>query len=798
MQAGRISVGWLEKIAPKPITRSVLSDLKADLKPVLWWACSITREGGSSMRQAMLPAVSADWTGAGIRPRKGHPFCLTWLGISVYLVMGPLGQFVQGKMPFDGKDFHGKIAYSCYGNFNDPDDWAASPVALGILAVAGLQDKLVPFDYHSTLSPSDTHWEAGHAKSVLGAAEIFGFVRSCFFDCQKEYAETVAHSTGVINAATADSPVYLILAGPAKVPQGAPRAAAPETCGSCISLSRWNDGFAPNFKFTARNWEMIELGIRWVQIADQNTLLSTSPYRTVAAASTNLRFPWAAATPEEFLPYFWMLDTGNSALHFLWERLLTSTRPDPSDARMMYFPLMEDPEATPEKLRRLFTPGEIRKPILEQDVVRLEAENFQEISQYLLEPSSHRSSSHRLCAAPIHGAFRARLGIVFDEPSTAATAMLGVAVAYKSDSDVPGVLRLISGSEQKLVYEFLRKIPSWKIHVFPGVEFRRGEKVILSGEGNLPWVDYLALRRQDVEDSKPLGVVPIVARAGSPTSSGEISSPRQRFVPLPGVPLDNPAALPGQIIVAGGRPGHLKINGGRPLFLCGPDNPEDFLFLGKLLPDGTRDGPQMEIINFLEQTGVNAFHFMMFRMRRCNIKDEGDDTHCPFVDHDPSKPLNEKVLAQWEYWLQELEKRGIVVHLEFYNDATDVELLGWKLDGEGNLHPHERRFIEGIVRRFKHLKNIMWGLGESSNKLPRSRVAHFRKMAALIRQVDNYQHPIVQSFVTPETAERDMHPDGVTSTDYRDNPIIDVVTWLHIPPHGKDFDAQHRAYLQYA
>jgi hypothetical protein len=30
----------------------------------------------------------------------------------------------------------------------------------------------------------------------------------------------------------------------------------------------------------------------------------------------------------------------------------------------------------------------------------------------------------------------------------------------------------------------------------------------------------------------------------------------------------------------------------------------------------------------------------MFRMRRCNIKDEGDDHHCPFVDFDPTQPLN--------------------------------------------------------------------------------------------------------------------------------------------------------------
>jgi hypothetical protein len=58
--------------------------------------------------------------------------------------------------------------------------------------------------------------------------------------------------------------------------------------------------------------------------------------------------------------------------------------------------------------------------------------------------------------------------------------------------------------------------------------------------------------------------------------------------------LDDPAALPGQVIVAGSDPGYLKYNGGGPVFLCGPDNPEDFLFRGKLNPDGTRSGGGQE------------------------------------------------------------------------------------------------------------------------------------------------------------------------------------------------------------
>src|SRR6185436_6072 len=34
--------------------------------------------------------------------------------------------------PFDGRNFKGRIAWSSDGNFNDEDEWAASPVALAI------------------------------------------------------------------------------------------------------------------------------------------------------------------------------------------------------------------------------------------------------------------------------------------------------------------------------------------------------------------------------------------------------------------------------------------------------------------------------------------------------------------------------------------------------------------------------------------------------------------------------------------------------------------------------------------
>jgi hypothetical protein len=68
----------------------------------------------------------------------------------------------------------------------------------------------------------------------------------------------------------------------------------------------------------------------------------------------------------------------------------------------------------------------------------------------------------------------------------------------------------------------------------------------------------------------------------------------------------------------------------------------------------------------------------------------------------------------------------------------------------------------------------------------------------LIAETDDRHHPIAQSFVTPDTREQDLHPDRVMSGDFRDDPHIDIVTWLHVAPHGQDYEAQHQAYLKWA
>lgn len=665
--------------------------------------------------------------------------------------------------PFDGKTFKGRIAFSSDGNYNDEDDWGAFPVAIAILDAFGVTGKLVHVDYNNILAKNDPRFYKEMTESVLGSVERYNISRSILFDCQKDLDGAIESIKNAINASSADDPLYYVLAGPMEVPFYGIEKSDPDKRKYvyCISHSRWNDGYTSSDRnlhnHTKR--DVIPSGINWIQVKDGNP---------------NLAHPGGVgkkSTLDQWHLYHWLRDSSDPNLRWIFTRLQAEKRADISDSTITYFLLTGDENANLDKFKRLLDAKKRPAPIKARTEVRIEAENFKTLNNYRVNNSKDRNASHKLSVTRAN-ATTGLISTPFDQPYTTGSGLYDIEVRYFDEKTGRSEFSLhINGKHKGQSWTASADANKWQIKTIPNVTINSGDEITVKVKANgneAGKLDYVQLNDKAQPSDDVIG------------------------------PLDDPKALPGQIIVAGERPGILKINGGKPVYLCGPDNPEDFLFLGKLNVDGTRSGPQMDIIDTLGTSGANAFHFQMTRMRRCNIKDEGDDTHSPFIDHDPSRPLNQKVLDQWDTWLGALEERGVIVHLEFYNDATDVERMGWTLDENGNLHPDEKRFIEGIVKRFKHRKNILWGIEESCNKLPRARVAHFKKISQLIAETDDHNHPIVHSFVTAETHEGDMHPDGVMSSDFRDDPHIDIVTWLHVPPHGKDYVAQHRAYLKYA
>jgi len=674
--------------------------------------------------------------------------------------------------PFDGRNFKGRIAFSSDGNYNDEDDWGAFPVAIAMLDSFGITEKLVHVDYCNILAKNDSRFYREMVESVLGSAERYNISRSILFDCQKDLDGAVDSIKNAINASSADNPLYYVLAGPMEVPFRGIKKSDPDKRKYvyCISHSGWNDGYTRGdqelHKHNKR--DVIPSGINWIQCKDGNR---------------NLAYPGGVgkkSTPEQWSLYHWLRDSSDSRLKWIFTRLEAEGRADISDSTMTYFLLTGDEDADLAKLESLLDDKKVPAPIETRKYVRIEAENFRTLDNYAVEHRNDRRASHRL-SVRLASIAAGRIRTPFNQPYTADSGRYDVDIRYFDEEDGRCRLALyVNGVQKGDSWYASKNNEEWTTRTVPDVAIKSGDEIMVDVRGDS--TEYGKLDYVELNYRNP---GPVVSSSSSSAFSGS-------------GPLDDPDALPGQVIVAGSNPGYLKYNGGGPVFLCGPDNPEDFLFRGTLNADGTRSGGgQEEMIDRMAQAGVNAFHCQMTRMRRCNYKDEGDDTHTPFVDHDPSKGLNEDVLNQWDGWLEKLEEKGIVVHLEFYNDATDVEMMGWKLDSAGNLPPDEKRWIEGIVKRFKHHKNILWGIEESCNKLPASRTPHFKKIGELIAQTDNYNHPIVQSFVVPNDPEGDFPADGITSDEYIGDAHIRVVTWLHVVPHGDDFEEQHQEYLRF-
>jgi hypothetical protein len=163
---------------------------------------------------------------------------------------------------------------------------------------------------------------------------------------------------------------------------------------------------------------------------------------------------------------------------------------------------------------------------------------------------------------------------------------------------------------------------------------------------------------------------------------------------------------------------------------CGPGDPEDFLYRGKLRADGTRDGDQAKLIEKLKGAGANCIYLMAVRSHG----GDGDKTHNPFVGHDPSKGINPKVLDQWEKWFAEMERGGIVIYFFFYDDSARVWRTG------DNLGDPERKFIRTIVDRFEHHRNLIWCVAEEYQEA--LSVKRVKNIAAQIRSADDHNHAI--------------------------------------------------------
>jgi len=204
--------------------------------------------------------------------------------------------------------------------------------------------------------------------------------------------------------------------------------------------------------------------VHWVQIRDQNRLLSFGRYGR-------------PSTPEEFEPYFWMRDSGDARVRWLWERMVVSTRPDPSDAGMTWFLATGDEECDPVKLRRLVDEHRCPAPVTVRRQVWIEAENFRHLEGCTLEDRNDKKASHALSvrlAGGKTGSIRTR----FDEPFTRDHARYDVEIRFFDAQDSRCRLALsVQGAAQGAAWESPGEGRGWMSRTIRDVPIRRGDEI---------------------------------------------------------------------------------------------------------------------------------------------------------------------------------------------------------------------------------------------------------------------------------------------------------------------------------
>ncbi len=225
-----------------------------------------------------------------------------------------------------------------------------------------------------------------------------------------------------------------------------------------------------------------------------------------------------------------------------------------------------------------------------------------------------------------------------------------------------------------------------------------------------------------------------------PTATQRVSPPERTST----------TALPGQVVVDADHPQWLTRHGGGPFFMCGPGDPEGFLYRGTRDPDGTRNGDQMALIEKLNGTGANCVYLMAVRSHG----GDGDSTHNPFVDSDPTKGLDQDILNQRDTWFVEMDSHGIVVFFFMYDDSARI----WNT--HDTVGAEERSFLHGLVDRFEHHKHLIWCVAEEYEE--RYSAARVSRIAAEIRAADDYDHAIA------------VHKlNGLSFAEFADDPYID-------------------------
>ena len=245
------------------------------------------------------------------------------------------------------------LDYTGTYNTADPDDWGATPMTLGILAKARLQDKLVHFSYNNFM-PSPPHTtETNYMKrNAEDGADRFQFNKAVFFDVGTHKAEAIASLRDELMKSTSADPLYFLHMGPSEFFYQAVKAAVDSGAIEAlshvyvISHSGYNDTHLrrPTEHTMPQCIELSGNRINYKKIADQNTC--DIGYKGLCS-NTNA-YPWRNFKSHRDPNVQWLYERMQDHKHGKY---------DVSDAGLAYYLLKNSETASPSALDNFFDYG---------------------------------------------------------------------------------------------------------------------------------------------------------------------------------------------------------------------------------------------------------------------------------------------------------------------------------------------------------------------------------------------------------------------------------------------------------
>lgn len=230
----------------------------------------------------------------------------------------------------------GRIALSFDGNQHDPDDIVALPVSLALLKAAGLQNKVVHVEHSNHICNNNSSQHNKMKVSAKGCIDNLGYKSSIIFDFYSNNKAATNHLRDQINASSSKNKLWIICAGPMESVWRAIKAADANKRQyvTCISHHTWNDNHG-DCGANSHKWSDIGKfesdGLIREHIKDQN-----------AGKDLNKGF----STHKN--KWFWMRDSKDPVLNWLYERNPFGKKFDPSDCGMAYWLLTGGPNGGDE------------------------------------------------------------------------------------------------------------------------------------------------------------------------------------------------------------------------------------------------------------------------------------------------------------------------------------------------------------------------------------------------------------------------------------------------------------------